>query len=339
MKIHDLEYFFLRQIRRFRGSVVKSYQKGQISGRKSLRFLAFLVLTVSVLKTNLNSPVSSSSRNESSGTVLSVQLPTATPTPFPKRIEGSPDLGTILAQSALVLDASSSAILYEKESRKQMPPASTVKMMTALVVLETLSLDQEVTVPEECTKIDGSKMGLKAGEKLTVESLLYGLLVASAADSSCALSLQAGLSSVDFVAQMNGKATALGLTQTIYTNASGLDEESGDNLSTAEETLKLAREALKDPTFRKITGTAKITVSSTDGLANHQLTTTNELLSSLPGVMGVKTGFTSRAGGCLIFAYQRDGREIIGVVLGSSERGRFEDTQKIIDWVFQSFAW
>ena len=137
---------------------------------------------------------------------------------------------------------------------------------------------------------------------------------------------------------MNEKAQSLGMSSTLYSNASGLDEENGGNVSSAADILKLTVEAWRNPVFRKIVATAKTMVESSDG-QKHFLTNTNELLSSLPGFTGVKTGFTEKAGGCLVFTYTREGRELIGVVLGSTERGRFEDVAKITDWVFRSYIW
>lgn len=342
IKIHDLEYLLLRTIRRFKGSIIKSYQKGTISNEKILRVLAIFVLSVSMLKINFNSDEKKPAPANYFGTVLSAQVPpaTPTPTPYPKRLLGSPELEPILAKAVLVLDASSSAILYEKDVELKLPPASITKIMTALVSIETFSLAEEVVVPEICTQFDGgSKMGLKVGEKISVENLLYGLLVSSAADSACSLSLSHGLTRERFVEKMNEKAKVLGMADTFYSNASGLDEANGGNVSTARDTLKLTLEALRNPFFRKVVATTKITVSSVDKSLSHPLANTNELLEIVPGISGVKTGFTDKAGGCLVFTYNYEGKEIIGVVLGSGERGRFEDVKKIIDWVSRVYTW
>ena len=350
IKIHDLEYLLLRTIRRFKGSVIKSYQKGLISNEKFFRILAIFVLSISVLKVNFGIDDKRPAPPNYFGTVLSAQAPLPTPqpkadpplaeTPYPKRLSGSPDLDPILAKAVLVLDASSSAILYEKDVELKLPPASITKIMTALVSIESFSLAEEIVVPEVCTQFDGgSKMGLKIGEKISVENLLYGLLVSSAADSACSLSLSHGLTREQFVEKMNEKAKALGMTDTFYSNASGLDEANGGNVSTARDTLKLTIEALKNPFFRKVVSTMKITVNSADNSLIHPLINTNELLGTVKGISGVKTGFTDKAGGCLVFFYSYEGKEIVGVVLGSSERGRFEDVKKIIDWVSRVYTW
>lgn len=344
MKIHELEYFFSRGLRRLKGSILKSYQNGTLSDRKILRFLALLVLAVSIIQTD---PPSSGKQGglptATFSHVLSAQsvVPaTATPTPFPKRRDESVDPTGILARAALVVDASSSAILYQKEAQLPVPPASTTKMMTALVALEEFSLDEAVTVPSICVLNEGgAEMNLREGERISVKNLLAGLLIASAADSACALSQHGTDGAEGFLSSMNEKAQALNMTQTRYTNVSGLDEANGGNVATAEDILKLTKAALKNPTFRQFVSTVQTNVASVDGDVIHNLVNTNELLTTLPGITGVKTGFTEKAGGCLVFAYEREGREIIGVVLGSSERGRFEDTQRIIDWVFQSFTW
>lgn len=342
MKIHDLEYLLLRALRRFKGSVIRSYQKGIISNGKILRVLAVFVLSVSVLKVNFEKAEKKPALPNYFGTVLSAQvpLPTPIPTPYPKRLLGSPDLEPILAKAALIVDASSSAILYEKDRELKLSPASITKMMTALITLESFSLADEVITPDVCTQFDGSsKMGLKSGERISVENLLYGLLVSSAADSACSLSQSHGLTREQFVEKMNEKARLLGMTDTFYSNASGLDEVNGGNVSTASDTVKLTREALKNPFFRKVVATSKITVSSADLSSIHPLVNTNELLDVVPGILGVKTGFTDKAGGCLVFFYSREGREVVGVVLGSSERDRFEDVKKIVNWISRVYTW
>ena len=342
MKVHDIEYLLLRTIRRFKGSVIKSYQKGTISNEKFFRVLAIFVLSVSVLKVNFANDEKRPAPPNYFGTVLSAQVPspTPTPTPYPKRLSGSPDLDPILAKASLVIDASSAAVIYEKDGELKLSPASITKIMTALVALDSFPLAEEVSVPEVCTQFDGgSKMGLKIGEKISVENLLYGLLVSSAADSACSLSLKDGLTREQFVEKMNEKAKALGMVDTFYSNASGLDETGGGNVSTARDSVKLTLEALKNPFFRKVVSTTKITVGSMDKSLTHPLINTNELLETVSGISGVKTGFTDKAGGCLVFFYNWEGKEIVGVVLGSSERGRFEDVKKIIGWISRVYTW
>ena len=342
MKIHDIEYLLLRSARRFRGWIVKSYQKGTVSNRKILQILALIVLSLSLLRVNFTAKKEEPSASNYFGTVLSAQVPSPTPSPspYPKRVSGSSEMGPVLAKAALVVDTLSSVVLYEKEKEAVLPPASTAKMMTALIALESYGMEEEVEIADDCTRFDGGpKMGLKKGEKITAENLLYGLLLSSASDAACALATHRSQTRAAFLAQMNEKAKLLGMGQTSYSNVTGLDEERVGNLSTAADILKLTKEVWRSELFRKIVAMPKIVVGVSDGSLSHPLINTNELLTFLPGTIGIKTGFTEKAGGCLVFAYSEDGREIIGVVLGSTERGRFEDARKIIDWVFRAHTW
>ncbi len=198
--------------------------------------------------------------------------------------------------------------------------ASLTKIMTALVVLENYQLDETVAVPELCTHLPPFKVGYAAEQKLNVEELLYAMLVTSASDASCSLSHHF---KGNFLALMNQKAEKLGLADTHFENEIGLDGQNGNHLSTAKDLVKLSGEALKNGVFRKIVGT----------LEWRGLNSTNDLLSTLPGTTGIKTGYTKEAQGCLAVSVERNGREIIGVVLGSEDR--FADARTLLDWIFE----
>jgi D-alanyl-D-alanine carboxypeptidase len=241
----------------------------------------------------------------------------------PLRLPDSPPIASVSAQAAYFIDNQTDTVLYEKNADQRLPMASLTKIMTAVVVLDNFQLDEMVTVPEVCTNLPPPKVGYAAGQTLTVEELLYGMLVASASDASCALSHH----QERFLDLMNQKAEALGLTQTHFENEVGLDGENGNHLSTAKDLVKLSEEALKNGVFRKIVGTAEW----------RGLTSTNELLFSLPGTTGIKTGYTEQAKGCLAVSYERNGREIIGVILGSDDR--FSEAQDILNWIFRVYQW
>jgi len=241
-----------------------------------------------------------------------------------QRSPNSPPEASVSATAAYFIDNQTGAVLYEKNPDQQLPMASLTKIMTALVVLENFPLDEIVTVPELCTNLPPPKVGYSPNQRLTVEELLYGMLVASASDASCALSHHyAG----DFLAPMNKKAADLGLSQTHFENEIGLDGENGNHFATARDLVKLSQAALKNGVFRKIAGTAQW----------RNLTSTNELLFTLPGTTGIKTGHTPEANGCLAVSYERSGREIIGVILGSDDR--FAEMQEILNWVFKVYQW
>lgn len=241
----------------------------------------------------------------------------------PHNLPDSPPMASISAQAAYVIDSQTDTVLFEKNADARLPMASLTKIMTAAVVLDKFQLDEIVTVPEVCTNLPPLKVGYATGQTLTVEELLYGMLVVSASDASCALSHHYQGS---FLELMNRKAESLGLAQTHFENEVGLDGENGNHLSTAKDLVKLSKDALKNGVFRKIVGTQQWR-----GVAS-----TNELLFTLPGTTGIKTGYTEQAKGCLAVSYERDGREIIGVVLGSEDR--FGEMAKILDWISEAYS-
>jgi len=245
----------------------------------------------------------------------------------PHRLPDSPE-ASISVQAAFVIDGETNTVLYEKNPDQQLPMASLTKIMTALVVLGNFSLDEVLTVPDVCANLPPSKIGLAAGQTLTVEDLLYGMLVVSGSDAACALSHHFN---GDFLALMNQKAEELDLKQTHFENEVGFDGENGNHLSTARDLVKLSQIALQNGVFRKIVGTKEVT------LGGFLLTSTNELLFTLPGTTGIKTGHTPEANGCLAVSYERNGHEIIGVILGSDDR--FREMQDILNWIFKAYRW
>ncbi len=261
------------------------------------------------------------------------------PTPQPPaRIPDSPDLTPIGAKAAYFIDLASGTVLYEKNSTLTLAPASLTKMMTALVVLDSDQLSAEVTMPESCLALpDSQKMGLVANEKLTVGDLLAGLLIYSASDAACALSSYRVPMS-DFVVLMNKKAESLGMRQTKFDNPVGLDElNGGEHYSTAVDLALLARNFLQNEYLRDLVKIPEKTVTSLDGKISHKLVSTDELLNSYPGIQGVKTGYTLRAGGCFVSLVKRGEQEVLGVILGSDDR--FGETKSVLDWIYSVYRW
>ncbi len=210
----------------------------------------------------------------------------------------------ISATSAILMDADSGQVLYEKNADRKMLIASTTKIMTALVVLERCDLSETVTVrPEHMA--EGSSMYLKPGEELTVETLLYGLLLCSGNDAALALADHCGGSVERFVGWMNGKAAELGMTGTSFANPNGLDDDG--HFSTARDMAVLAAYAADDPTFVRICSTVTATVGGRT-MNNH-----NRLLKTLNGCVGMKTGYTKAAGRTLVTCAQRDGHRLVAV--------------------------
>lgn len=239
------------------------------------------------------------------------------------------------AESIVIIDADTGFSLYQQDPHTRRLPASTTKIMTALVALDTYDLDQILTVTREEDTI-GQTMKLVAGEQITFQNLLQGLLISSGNDAALTLALgypDGGYSG--FVAAMNQKATNLGLRNTQYQNVSGLDGV--NHYTSAADLAALTRHALSNPTFAQIVATKQATVNSVDGQISHRLTSTNQLLEEIEGVSGVKTGWTEAAGECLVTTVTRDGHQLITVVLGSQDR--FADSAALIQWAFANHTY
>lgn len=259
--------------------------------------------------------------------------PQAVPAGSIQPLPSAPPIASISAQAAYIVDRETGTVLFEQNADARLPMASLTKIMTALVALQEFSLDEIVTVPPACADLPPNEMGLDAGEQINVEGLLYGMLVNSGSDAACALSHHY---KGNFIGRMNQKAADLGLLNTHFTNETGLDGLNGNHYSAAKDLVKLSREALKNGVFRKIVGTRQANIPNANQTRWHALVSTNELLFTLPGVTGIKTGYTEQAKGCLAVSYEHEGREVIAVILGSEER--FEDMEIILDWVFRAFG-
>ncbi|MFZ5932605.1 MAG: D-alanyl-D-alanine carboxypeptidase family protein [Patescibacteria group bacterium] len=238
------------------------------------------------------------------------------------------------AQAALAIDLDSGVTLYEKNPDSPFLPASTTKIITALVAMEYYPLNLVVKVPK--IKVEGQKMGLIPGEEIEVEDLLYGLLVYSANDAAEALAQSFPGGRDLFIAAMNIKTKELNLNHSKFSNPAGLDDGDG-HVTTARDLIRVAEIAIANPIFAKIVATKERMVKSANGKVAHQLTNINELLGSVPGVKGVKTGWTENARENLVTYLERDGKRIMIVLLGSQDR--FGETRELIDWIFASYTW
>ena len=239
----------------------------------------------------------------------------------------------LTARGVIVIDADSKAILYQKNPDLKLLPASITKIMTALIVLENYSLSDVITIGPINT--EPVTMGLKTNEKITVENLLYGLLVGSANDAALALARHFPTGEAGFIAAMNLKAKNLHLLNTQFTNPVGFDNFG--QYTTVHDLALLTAEAMQSAVFKRLVSTISITVTDVDHTVSHELTSLNLLLGQVSGLSGVKTGFTQLAGECLVTFIQRQNHQIITVVLGSNDR--FGDTSQLIDWVFANFSW
>ena len=232
------------------------------------------------------------------------------------------------ASAAILMDGESGRVLYAHNADQRRPIASITKLMTALVAVELCpDLSAEVTVRQEWTGVEGSSMYLKPGEQLTMEALLYGLLLSSGNDAALAVAGSCCETVDDFVAAMNETAARLGMTNTHFANPNGLDDP--EHYSTARDMALLAQAVLSQETLRRIAGTKTITIAGRY-LANH-----NKLLWRYEGCTGLKTGYTDEAGRTLVSSAKRDGQELIAVTLNAPND--WSDHAALFDYGFSSY--
>lgn len=247
------------------------------------------------------------------------------------------------APSAVLLELSTGTVLYEANAHEPLPPASVTKVMTLLLIMEALDSGRiawtdPVTASPAAAAKGGSQIYLKAGETMSVEDMVKSITVSSANDCACAMAEHLAGSEAGFVELMNRKAKELGMEDTNFVNCTGLDD--GDNAdqhrSSAYDIALMSRELLlHHPDIRRFTTIWTDTVrGGTFGLAN-----TNKLIRFYPGATGLKTGYTSTAGHCLSASAEKDGMELVAVVLHcSSSSDRFQSARALLDYGFASFA-
>lgn len=257
-------------------------------------------------------------------------LPTPAPYPVFRFSAPMPDL---TAESVYAVDADSMVTLYEKDANKLLLPASTTKIMTALVALENYSLNQIFSF--DGTKIDGNEIGLQSGEQMSVENLLYSALVGSGNDAAYVLASNFPSGITGFVEEMNRRAEELNLLNTHFVNPMGLDQE--NQYSTARDLARLSIVALKNPKFAQIVATLRWTITDASGKITYDFKNTNDLVLEDSGYKGVKTGWTENAGECLVALYNKDSHKIVIVILNS--RDRKEETKQLTNWLLSNFVW
>lgn len=236
--------------------------------------------------------------------------------------------GAISAECAILIDGETGRVLYEKQAEEKSLIASTTKIMTALVICEQTNVLDRVKIPKEAVGIEGSSMYLKEGEVLTVQELLYGLMLQSGNDAAVALAIYCGGTVEGFTELMNDKAHRLGMTQSHFANPNGLD--SPGNYSTARDMAILTAYAMQNPIFAQTVSTKTITIGERC-LRNH-----NKLLWQLEGANGVKTGYTKAAGRILISSVTRMGRQLIAVTFNAPDD--WQDHKTLIEDGFSRFT-
>ena len=256
----------------------------------------------------------------------------------------------LVGQSVILIDASTGKVLYEKNSHDQHFPASTTKMMTAILALENLELSDQVPIDEEVAFTEGSRIYLLEGEEVTVKELLYGLLLESANDAAVAMAKKISGSTAEFAKLMNEKAKEYGALNTNFVNPNGLHEEA--HVSTAYDLAMIAKYAMKNESFREYVSTYQHTMPATNMQETRYFYSTNRLLydtvhkvsvngvertCKYDGITGIKTGYTPEAGGCLVASAKRGDPELIAVSVASTDMDRFGDCIALLDYGFANY--
>ena len=238
----------------------------------------------------------------------------------------------VVGKAAVLMEMQTGNILWEKNKEAPRPPASTAKILTALVTLDRVPLKEIVTVSITAIANKSSAVALKGGERLAVQDLLYALLLQSNNDAALALASHIGGSTPKFVQIMNQKARSLGALHSKFFNPSGLSHPG--QVTTARDLAAITRAALANPEFQRIVATKSYPWKSStwEGVLDNS----NELLKSYDGAIGVKTGNTREAGYCLVAAAQRGDKTLIAVILGSQEKHVWQDAKKLLDYGFKN---
>ncbi len=252
----------------------------------------------------------------------------------------------ITAETGLVMDMRNGQVLYSKGADQKMYPASTTKILTALVALKNCSLNETVTVSEKAVMPGGSAVGLQAGECLSVRDILYAMMLSSANDGADALAEHVGGSEKGFVAMMNKEALNLGAKNSHFANPHGLPDP--EHYTTARDLAIIARAAMQNPTFRKIVGTyhyrmVRYLPRPVDGIpqvdfVNHNKMIWPSSMFSYQGATGIKTGYTVEAGQCLVVSAQHGERELLSVVMKCQGYDVYKDSKTLLDYGFSAFA-
>ncbi len=243
------------------------------------------------------------------------------------------------AKSAILMEISSGQVLLSKNPDEKLPPASITKIMTLLLVMEALdngkiTLEDTVTASRNASSKGGSQIWLKEGEQMTVHELIKATAVASANDASTALGEYIAGDEMTFVAMMNARAAELGMVNTNFENCSGLDDTAENHYTTARDIAIMSCELMKHEKIKEYT------TIWMDSLRNGEteLVNTNRLIRFYEGATGLKTGTTSKAGYCISATAQRNGMELVAVVLGSdNSTERFEDAKALLSWGFSNY--
>lgn len=256
--------------------------------------------------------------------------------PMVRPASSSVQVPSLSAEASILMDARTGQVLYEWNADERLANASTTKILTAIVVVENSNLQDKVTVSERAASTGESGINLTAGEQLTVEQLLYALMLQSANDAATALAEHVGGSVENFADMMNAKAASLGATNTHFVNPHGLDDP--NHYTTARDLAIIGSYAMRIPLIRQIAVTPTYTIPWPGHPWDRVATAHNKFLSMYQYANGIKTGLTDRAGYCLVGSACKDGRELISVVLGCSHETFYTDTITLMEYGFNDFT-
>lgn len=258
-------------------------------------------------------------------------------------MEEMPEL-SLYARSALLLDASNNRVLYEENGYQVMAMASTTKIMTCILAIESGKLGETVTVSKNAQKMPKVHLGMREGEIYMLEDLLYSLMLESHNDSAVAIAEHLGGSVEGFAKMMNEKAKELGCNDTYFITPNGLDAKDDGKFhsTTARDLAVIAAYAIKNQEFLNIIGTRSYSFSELSGKRNFEISNKNRFLDMMEGAIGIKTGFTCEAGYCFVGAINRDGKTFISVVLGAgwppNKTWKWKDTTELMNFGLENYS-
>lgn len=237
------------------------------------------------------------------------------------------------AKAFLVKETNGSVILYGKDVHKKLSPASLTKVMTAVLAVESGKLNDIVTITKEATLVEPFRMGAKVGDKFLLKDLLIATMVSSSNDAAMAIAIHLGGSNDRFAKMMNAKAKSIGMKNTHFTNPCGFDL--GENVSTAYDLMLLAQDAIKIEDINTIANYRRIVISNIDKTKHYKIKTHNKLLEYYPMAIGLKTGYTAKAGPCLIARAKDGDKDAILVILHSDRGARWKISKKYFDLILK----
>lgn len=236
----------------------------------------------------------------------------------------------ITAKRGVILDEATGKVLWQKDSDSPAFPASTTKIMTALLLIEHVGPEEIIVAPEDTEQVTGSSMHLRPGERVPARDLLSAILLRSANDGAHAIAVHLAGSDLEFAKLMNRRAAALGCTHTHFRNPHGLND--AEHTVSAHDLALIAREAMRYPAFREVVSRRAVTIARSMNLEDRVMVSRNKALRNDPTIDGIKTGYTVPAGHCFVGSATRNGRRVITVVLDSEDWQ--DDNRRMLDWAF-----